>query len=85
MSIKTRSKVTKAQAEAVFRQFKKKYKGYDLSDADLVFDWYGGHPAICWEGGDAPYEWAIHWHNSQDVEGTFCEPYYTFVLVIYPY
>jgi hypothetical protein len=72
--------VTKAQAEAVFKKFKAKYDLWDTSEASLVYDWLEGHPAICWEGGQD--DWAIEWDN--DVKGTFCEPYYSFVLVIYP-
>lgn len=82
MSTKTKT-VTKRQAEAVFSAFKKRYAGYDLRDAHLVYNWTPeGHPAICWEGGDAPYEWAICFPNT--VKGTFTEAWYSFVLAIYP-
>ena len=80
---RTRKKVTKAQAEATFRAFKRKYEHCDLSDAHLVYDWYNGHPAICWESSDA-YEWAIHWDNEKSPKHVFCEPYYSYVLVLYP-
>ena len=79
-------KVSNAKAERVFRQFKKHYEGmgYDTSEASLILDWHeGGHPAICWEG-NSPYQWACGWSNAQDVKGTFCEPYFSYVLVIYP-
>jgi hypothetical protein len=78
--------ISNAKAERVFREFKKHYeeKGYDLSEARLILDWHdGGHPAIVWEG-NAPSNWAINWFNRQTVKGTFCEPYYSFVLCIYP-
>jgi hypothetical protein len=82
----TRTKhATKRQAEATFRAFQRKYKHYDLSDASLIYDWTeGGHPAICWEGGDAPYCWAVGWDSTESPKGVFCEAYYGCVLAIYP-
>ena len=74
--------VSKAKALAVYKRFQEKYYHRDISDSSLVFDWRNGHPAIVWEGGDAPDDWAIDWN--EDVKGTICEPYYSFVLVIYP-
>lgn len=64
----------------------------------LVEDWDGnGNWAVVWEG-NAPYDWAIGGieYDYTDPEfgfkvkgqplpkGVFCEPYYSFVLVIYP-
>jgi hypothetical protein len=79
--------VSKREAQQVFTIFRKQYEsmGYDTSEASLVEGWSeGGHPAICWEGGDAPYEWAYSWDNDATKGVAFCEPYYSCVLVIYP-
>ena len=83
MTTKTK-RVTKAQAERVFRTFKKKYAGHGVEDAVLALNWTReGHPAICWEGH--VYEWALVWDNEADSPaGVFCEPYYGCVLAIYP-
>jgi hypothetical protein len=78
----TTKPVSKTKAEKVFKAFKKKYEHWDTSDASLVLDWHDGHPAICWESGNAPEDWAVEWDD--DIAGTFCEAYYSFVLVIYP-
>jgi hypothetical protein len=64
----------------------------------LFPDWAGdGHWAIVWEGG-SPYEWALTpigdpYHDEEFggtaagvpmPAGVFTEPYYSFVLMIYP-
>ena len=77
-----RTRVTKAQAEAAFRAFTKKYEDYDLTNAVLVLEWDSGHPVIIWEEG--PFEWAYGWENEKNGSRVFCEPYYSFVLGIYP-
>jgi len=64
----------------------------------LVEDWDGnGNWAVVWEGG-SPLDWAIggieydyydpefgfHVKGVELPKGVHCEPYYSFVLVIYP-
>jgi hypothetical protein len=82
--------VTKKQAEKVFAQVKKRFRGYWTEGLDsygdapkLVKDWQWSSTvapyAIIWESG--PYEWV---HQIQvDVEGVFAEPYTGWALGIY--
>lgn len=82
--------VTKAQAEKVLRDVKKKYAEYvkwaqeEGTGPTLIPNWNGdGHWYIGWEDC-SPEEWAIQYSFGPQVDGVYTEPYYSFVLGIFP-
>lgn len=82
--------ITKANAQKVFNAIRKQYREYIKAgwvEPILSNEWGDGrHWYILWE--DGPEEWCFHLNEDvyavADANGVLCEPWYSFVLGLYP-